>query len=230
MKSCVYPPIKPIPLDKEHFSHKVFGRHHTLGPKEHQVIVQHRHRFLDESKDISHMSSPVVLEIGLGYGEHLIHYAQNNPNHTLIGVEPYAKGLVKMLRPLNAETHPLLHVWQDNITTLWPKIPSGTLQTIFLLFSDPWPKKRHHRRRVFTASFLKECYRCLQPDGVLIVASDHAEYQTWIQEHIQKEPRNLWHTQTSCWPSQWPLTRYGQKAITEGRTPRVWTLRRLLGE
>ena len=102
-----------------------------------------------------------------------------------------------------------------------PRLPGASLCAFYLLFPDPWPKARHHKRRFVNAKNLDEIARLLQPGGELRIATDIMDYASWSLEHLMRHPAFRWSAgQAQDWrnrPSDWPATRYEQKALKDGR-------------
>ena len=163
------------------------------------------------------------MEIGFGAGEHLSHQARQYPEIGLIGVEPYVNGVAALLATIDAEDLGNIRLFDDDIRLLLPRLSDGCLGRLFLLFSDPWPKARHNRRRVFTAEILKEFARILRAGAVLRFASDDMSYVRQALDIVQKSPDFCW---WPVGPSEWrerPAdaieTRYEAKARSQGRSP-----------
>lgn len=170
----------------------------------------------------------VRLEIGFGGGEHLFHECGRFPQSGFIGVEPFVNGLAKMAVALEEDDRPNLLLYDDDATGLLDWLPEASLAGIDLLYPDPWPKKRHWKRRFVNEANLDRFARVLKPGGLFRFASDIDTYIDWTLEHcsahagfVQIEPDD-WRTPYEGWPG----TRYEAKAIREGRTPAYLTFRR----
>ena len=163
------------------------------------------------------------MEIGFGAGEHLAHQASQFPNIGLIGVEPYVNGVAALLAAIKANSLNNIRLFDDDVRLLLPRLPDGCLGRLFILFSDPWPKARHNRRRVFTAENLIEFARILRSGAVLRFASDDMNYVRQALETVQKSSDFYWRpTGPSDWrdrPTDALETRYEVKARLHGRSP-----------
>lgn len=180
----------------------------------------------------------VYLEIGFGNGEHLAGQAKNNPNIGFIGAEVFQNGVANLLSLITGikegtdlpETINLeqgrcdnIRVYDDDMRLLFSRIPDNFLDKVFVLFPDPWPKKRHASRRFINPDNLKELARILKKDGILRVATDHKVYKGWALRQLHDCPMFEW--TAACgndWkhePSDWVETKYQRKAIREGRKP-----------
>lgn len=180
----------------------------------------------------------VFLEIGFGNGEHLAGQALNNPETGFIGAEVFQNGVANLLTLITGikegdnlpEKITLLpgrndniRVWDDDVRLLFSKIPDNFVDKVFVLFPDPWPKKRHASRRFINPDNLKEIARILKKDGILRVATDHKVYKGWTLRQMAADKNFVWTAKCgNDWkhePSDWVQTKYQRKAIREGRRP-----------
>lgn len=170
-------------------------------------------------------SREVWLEIGFGGGEHLAAQARAHPDIGLLGVEPFVNGVAKLLSVIEAEGLANIRVFTDDARLLLAALPDGCLGRIFVLFPDPWPKKRHHKRRIVNRATVAEFARLLRPGGELRLATDDPGYARWMLDACLAEPRLEWLARRAAdWkerPADPPPTRYEQKALAAGRHP-VW--------
>jgi len=165
----------------------------------------------------------IRLEIGFGGGEHLLHRAGQAPRTGFIGVEPFINSMAKMLGQLEAAGLENIRVYDDDATRVLDWLPEACLDRIDLLYPDPWPKKKHWKRRFVSKANLDRFARVLRPGGRFGFASDIDTYVNWTLLHIAAHPDFEWTAQKAGdwrepWPG-WPGTRYEAKAIREGRTP-----------
>lgn len=172
----------------------------------------------------------VWLEVGFGGGEHLAWQAAQHANIAMIGAEPFHNGVAKLLVHIEEQKLENVRVHFGDARPLLEALPDGALDRLFVLHPDPWPKKRHHKRRMISPWFLAEAARLLKPGGVLRVASDIRDYIRWTLMHVQNEPAFEWTANAAPdWknrPDDWPQTRYEVKARREGREPAYLTFRR----
>lgn len=165
----------------------------------------------------------VCLEIGFGSGEHLSQQALTNSNKLYIGCEPFVNGVASLLKKIEEENIKNILIFPYSIHLLLSELSDNCLEEVFLLFADPWPKKRHHKRRFIQMSTIKEIYRVLKPEGLWKIATDHPDYQKWIKEHFEKpdiqylfnQRRPNIHKRPEI--NDWPETRYEQKAFQDNR-------------
>ena len=173
---------------------------------------------------------PVWLEIGFGAGEHMVHQAALHPEVGLIGAEPYVKGVATLLGRIRREGTGNLRIHPGDARDLMDVLPDASVSRAFLLYPDPWPKARHHRRRFVTPEHLEPLARVMAPGAELRLATDIPDY---VRQALEEVPRAgfLWTAErASDWREPWPdwsPTRYERKALREGRVPHYLTFRRL---
>jgi len=163
----------------------------------------------------------VWLEIGFGAGEHLLWQARNNLRAGLIGCEPYINGVAKVLAAVEEEALPNIAVYPDDALALLDWLPPAALDRAFILFPDPWPKRRHRRRRFLRAENIAALARVMRPGAELRFATDIGDYARTALIAFRREGSFHWTAQRpSDWrsrPDDWPQTRYEGKALAAGR-------------
>jgi len=171
----------------------------------------------------------VWLEVGFGGGEHMVHQAAQNPDVGIIGCEPYIDGVAMLLAKIREAEVDNLRIYPGDVRDLFDVLPDATIARAFLLYPDPWPKSRHHRRRFVTAEHLEPLARVLKPGALFRVATDIPDY---VRQTLEKVPRHGfdWLAERSAdwrlaW-DDWTPTRYEQKALREGRSPHYLTFRK----
>jgi tRNA (guanine-N7-)-methyltransferase len=166
-------------------------------------------------------ASEVCLEIGFGGGEHLIAEARNAPQSGFIGCEPYVNGMAKILAKLETETISNIRLFAGDAAALLTWLPSSSLSRIDLIHPDPWPKRRHWKRRFVQDTTIVAMARVLKPGGEFRFVTDIADYCAWTLWHFAQSPNFNWLAERADdWRLPWAghaLTRYGQKAVREGR-------------
>jgi tRNA (guanine-N7-)-methyltransferase len=173
---------------------------------------------------------PVWLEVGFGGGEHMVHQAVANPGVGIIGAEPYINGVAMLLGKIRRAGASNIRVHSGDARDLMDVLPDGSIEKAFLLYPDPWPKKKHHRRRFVTPEHLEPLHRVLANGAEFRIATDIPDYVRQALEEVPKagfewlaERAEDWRTPWSDWIS----TRYEQKALREGRVPHYLTFRRV---
>ena len=172
---------------------------------------------------------PVWLEIGFGGGEHLVHQAESNRDIGIIGAEPYINGVAMLLGKIRRAGVDNLAVHPGDARDLFDVLPDASITRAFLLYPDPWPKKRHHRRRFVTPEHLEPLARVLKPGAIFRVATDIPDYVRQTLEEVPRAGFEWLAERPSDWRESWDdwiSTRYEQKALREGRTPHYLTFRR----
>ncbi len=175
--------------------------------------------------------SAVWLEIGFGGGEHLVAQAVANPGIGLIGCEAYLDGVASLVRAVTERQLGNVRIFADDARVLIDSLEAASVERVFLLFPDPWPKTRHHKRRFVSAENLDALARILRDGGRLKIATDHGGYCRWILAHLLAHPGFEWTARTARdWrvrSPDWPGTRYEAKARRQGRTSTYLTFVRI---
>jgi tRNA (guanine-N7-)-methyltransferase len=173
----------------------------------------------------------VRLEIGFGGGEHLVHRAQETPSTGFIGVEPFVNSMAKLLSRVEELELANIRLYDDDATEVLDWLPDGSIDRIDLLYPDPWPKRKHWKRRFVSQVNLTRFHRVLKPEGLFCFASDIDTYVNWTLIHCRDHGGFEWQArQCSDWLTPfagWPGTRYENKARREGRSSAYLTFRRV---
>jgi tRNA (guanine-N7-)-methyltransferase len=171
--------------------------------------------------------SAIHLEIGFGGGEHLLHRATAAPETGFVGVEPFVNGMAKLMMAVRKRPLANLRVYDDDATRLLDWLPQASLDGIDLLYPDPWPKKKHWKRRFVSPVNLDRFARVLKSGGKFRFASDIDSYVNWTLLHCRAHDAFAWQAKEAAdWHQPyegWPGTRYEAKAIREGRRPAYLT-------
>jgi tRNA (guanine-N7-)-methyltransferase len=161
------------------------------------------------------------LEIGYGGGEHLAQIARENPQAGFIGCEVFSGGIAKMVEAIDREQLRNIRLFTDDALKLLLKLPDASLDAAWLLYPDPWPKTRHHKRRFVSPTTLGELARVLKPGSMFRFATDIEDYANWTLAYILREPLfRFVHGDPGSWHQPfpgWQPTRYEEKARIEGR-------------
>jgi tRNA (guanine-N7-)-methyltransferase len=163
----------------------------------------------------------VWLEIGFGGGEHLLWQAEQHPKVGLLGCEPFQDGVVKVLAAMAEHGRSNIRLYADDARSLIRHLPAASIGRTFVLFPDPWPKRRHWKRRLISEGTLAELARVMPPGGELRIATDIADYAEWILLAVRRQGGFRWTAKAAAdWRergSDWPQTRYEAKALRAGR-------------
>jgi tRNA (guanine-N7-)-methyltransferase len=172
----------------------------------------------------------VCLEIGFGGGEQLVAQATRNPRIGFIGIEPFVNGMAKALSAIEAGGLTNIRLHFDDAVHLIEWLPAGAFARIDLLFPDPWPKRRHWKRRFVQDEVVAELARILRTGGEFRFATDIADYAAWTLQRLLRSADFEWTAQCADdWRRPWPDfagTRYQAKAIREARAPCFLTFRK----
>lgn len=173
------------------------------------------------------------LEIGFGGGEHLAQQARANPQAGIIGCEVFLNGIATLLTQVETQDLANVRVYPEDARDLLDALPERSLDRVFLLFPDPWPKRRHAARRFIQTERLDQLARLMKPGAEFRVGSDDPGYITWALAHVTAHPRFQWPAKSAQdWrerPTDWPPTRYEAKALREGRKPAYFRFLRKAG-
>ncbi len=213
---------------KEGHAPRLFGRGkgHALRPRQQKLVDELLPRLglpgeITDRAVLANDETPLWLEIGFGSGEHLITQAQRHPDINFIGIEPYLNGMAKALCAVEDHNLGNVRLVRDDARIVLERFPDASLDRVFILFPDPWPKKRHLKRRLISPEFVTELARLIRPGGRLRFASDIAHYQAWALAHILDNGAFAW---TAKCADDWRQmaqdhvpTRYEGKARKAGR-------------
>jgi len=218
-----------------------FGRRkgHKLRPRQAQLLDTLLPRL---SIDLSHPApadlqtlfpvavSAVQLEIGFGGGENMIAQAEANPLTGFIGVEPFVNGMAKALTAIDTGGLENIRLHFEDATSLLAWLPDASLARIELIHPDPWPKRRHWKRRFVQDATIKQFARVLRSGGDFRFVTDIADYASWSLQRLLRSADFEWTAQCADdWRTSWPDfigTRYHAKAAHEERSPCFLIFRR----
>jgi tRNA (guanine-N7-)-methyltransferase len=217
-----------------------FGRRkgHRLRPRQAALIEELLPRLaidLVKPPDLAalfpHPVDAVRLEIGFGGGEHLIGEACGAPHIGFIGCEPFVNGMAKILALIEAAGSANIRLYAGDAVDLLRWLPAGSLAGVDLLYADPWPKRRHWKRRFVQDDTVAMLARVLAPGASFRFASDIPDYVAWTLERLSRAPQFVWTAERADdWRLPWPGftgTRYEAKAKREGRVPCYLVFRRV---
>ncbi len=187
--------------------------------------------YLDIAALFGNARPSIWLEIGFGGGEHLAQLAEQHPQTGFIGCEVFENGIVKLLAQIERRRLGNIRIFPDDARLIMAAMPPASVNRVFILFPDPWPKRRQHKRRIMSPATLDGLAEIMTDKGELRMATDDADYLCWILECITAHPAFEW---LACrpgdWrerPADWPPTRYETKARAAGRSATFLRIRRL---
>ncbi|MCL2538681.1 MAG: tRNA (guanine(46)-N(7))-methyltransferase TrmB [Alphaproteobacteria bacterium] len=197
---------------------RTFGRIHgkKLSPRQ-QWLVDNLLPTLSPARGVCDIPlQPMILEIGFGAGEHLMHLTQTNPDATVIGAEPFINGIASLLSHMTDDQNQVkpeyqnIRIWPDDVRKLLGA-NVRPFDKIYILHPDPWPKARHEKRRLLSAEFLTELTTHLAPDGEIIFGTDHVDLFKWTIEQIAKTNLKIKNSDFTIPPESGLDTRYKAK-------------------
>lgn len=173
----------------------------------------------------------VWLEIGFGGGEHMVGMAVRHPEIGMLGCEYFIDGIAKLIAQIERAGLGNIRLHPGDCRDLIDVLPDASIGQVFLLYPDPWPKRRHHKRRFISSANMDALARVMAPGAVLRLATDIGDYARHALEVIAPDPRFEWLAERpQDWRAPWdgwPGTRYEAKALREGRIPCYLSFRRL---
>jgi tRNA (guanine-N7-)-methyltransferase len=242
---CLLPPEPPATLDEDPFAPEFelrsFGRRRgrKLSPTQARLLadVLPVHTIdlgRPAPSPLTDLFKPALyavwLEIGFGGAEHLIAQAKANPTVGLIGCEPFEEGVIKALGGIEAHGLDNVRVHPDDARDVLRWLPEASIDRAFVLFPDPWPKKKHQKRRLVNRQTLAALARVMKPGAELRIGTDIGDYVRSMMIEIAAEGSFAWlAARPDDWrvrPADWPETRYEQKAHREGRRCHYFQFRR----
>ncbi len=173
----------------------------------------------------------IALEIGFGGGEHLAWQAEHEPNVGFLGAEPFINGVAKLLTAIDDRELNNIRIFHGDARTLIEALPDASIEKVYVLHPDPWPKRRHWKRRIIQPALLDQLARIMAEGGILRIASDVPDFVFWTLMHLRDRLDFAWTARRpEDWrvrPMDWPETRYAAKAEREGRAPCFLQYRRM---
>lgn len=165
--------------------------------------------------------SQVWLEIGFGAGEHIAWQAHEYPDAGIIGCEPFINGVAALLGEIEERNIANIRIWDDDARDVLDWLEDASIDRVFVLYPDPWPKVRHQKRRLISPATLEILARVMKSGAQLRIGSDITDYVRATLEAVFASPDFEWLAERAeDWrarPPDWPQTRYEKKAIREGR-------------
>ncbi|MGL4325278.1 MAG: tRNA (guanine(46)-N(7))-methyltransferase TrmB, partial [Beijerinckiaceae bacterium] len=171
--------------------------------------------------------SQLWMELGFGGGDHLLQRAAENPDTGFFGCEAYIDGVARVVGEIVKQGSGNIRLYDGDAIELIERLPDASLDRIYLLYPDPWPKRRQRKRRFVSDERLAALARILKPGGEFRFASDIDDYAAWVLARVQRSPHFQWHAEKAPdwlqpWDN-WKSTRYEAKALREGRVPTYLT-------
>ncbi|MFN7038445.1 MAG: tRNA (guanosine(46)-N7)-methyltransferase TrmB [Alphaproteobacteria bacterium] len=199
------------------FSRRV-GR--TLSDTQKAFLKNELHKFtiknpqgINPAKLFNFQPKEIWFEIGFGSGEHIATLAEQNKDIGFIGCEPFLNGVANLLNHIVERNISNIRIWQNDARLLLGELPDNILQRVYILFPDPWPKLKHHKRRIISDLTLNLLATKIVKGGKLIVATDHKEYAGEMEKTLNSHQEfTPFVTDYKLPPEGWVKTRYQEKA------------------
>ena len=165
----------------------------------------------------------IILEVGFGNGENTSFLALKNPNALIVASEVYLSGIGSLLNDIAKNSLKNIKIFDEDVRELLFKLQNKIFDEIYIICPDPWPKARHHKRRLIKQDFLKTLAKVLKRDGTVYISTDWENYAESIEEELKKTKDHFSFTQISN--EGMPITRFQRRAINEGRLIRTFLLK-----
>ena len=189
------------------------------------MLENYRLHDADHLISIASNYSKVILEIGFGNGENISHLASQNPEALIIASEVYLSGIGSLLGSITKNSYEHIKIFDDDVRELLLHTQQPMFDEIYIICPDPWPKARHHKRRLINQNFLKLLSSVLRSKGTLYISTDWENYAEFIEEEIQKSLSDFEYKKILN--EGMPITRFQQRAINEGRAIHTFLLKTL---
>ncbi|MGL4398014.1 MAG: tRNA (guanosine(46)-N7)-methyltransferase TrmB [Hyphomicrobium sp.] len=220
--------------DDVHHELRSFGRRRGRKPSDRQADLLRTvlpRVAVDVGMPLAGMTPPrVSIEIGFGGGEHLLWQAAHNPDMLHIGCEPFEDGVIKVVDHIERQATSNIRIHMGDARDVLRALPAASIDRACILFPDPWPKKKHQKRRLVNAATLELLARVVKPGGDVRFATDIGDYVRSALEAFRATPAFVWQAESPAdWrirPADWPKTRYERKAEREGRQRYYFRFRR----
>ena len=163
----------------------------ALSKKQRELLKFTLQKFLFKKEKIQN-NKKNFLEIGFGYGENVINLSRHNADKLIIGCEIYEPGIANLVVKIESENLKNIYIFPENIFSLFSKLKKNSIEKIFVLYPDPWPKKKHYKRRLISNVFLNKINRILKINGIILVSTDSEDYLRVILNEFLINKNFLW--------------------------------------
>ena len=185
-----------------------------LSKKQRKLLKFTLQKFLFKKKIVNNKK---FLEIGFGYGENLIHLSKNNSDTSIIGCEVYEPGIANLVEKIEIEKLKNIYIYPKNIFSLFDNLEKNSFQKVFILYPDPWPKKKHFKRRLISEILLEKIYEILKKNGLIFISTESSDYLNIILYTFFLNKNFLWVNKkiTNCYkrPKELIESKYERKGI-----------------
>ena len=181
--------MEKIKKNLVHFFYKKKSRR-KLSQKKIRLLKKNLKKFIFKKQNNN--NKKIFLEVGFGYGDNLLFIAKKNIDKLILGCEVYEPGIANLLNKIDLENIKNILIYPENIFSLFKKIKKNSIDKIFILFPDPWPKKRHFKRRLISPFFLKEINKILKKKGIIFISTDSKDYLEVILKNFLFNENFFW--------------------------------------
>lgn len=175
--------------DREESQYAYIRRRGRITKGQERALDVLRERYVVTTAQITQAKAPIGIEVGFGMGQALLSWAQQQPDWSLFGIELYEPGVGALLSGIDRLGLENLRILMQPAQEVFAALAPATVQEVRIFFPDPWPKKRHHKRRLIQADFVEALANALAPGGLVRLATDWAPYADWITECFALQPK-----------------------------------------
>ena len=188
-----------------------------------QSLSEHYLRGSNELSSLANNHEKVILEIGFGNGENTTFLASQNPNALIIAAEVYLSGIGSLLASISEHSFTNIKIFDKDVRELLLQVDQEIFDEVYIICPDPWPKARHHKRRLVQHKFLKLLAKVLKKNGTVYISTDWENYAESMQEEIERTKDDFEFKKISN--EGMPVTRFQKRAMNEGRSISTFLLK-----
>ena len=190
-----------------------------------QSLPKHYLRGSNELSSLANNHEKVILEIGFGNGDNTTFLASQNPNALIIAAEVYLSGIGSLLASISEHSFTNIKIFDKDVRELLLQVDQEIFDEVYIICPDPWPKARHHKRRLVQHKFLKLLAKVLKKNGTVYISTDWENYAESMQEEIERTKDDFEFKKISN--EGMPMTRFQKRAMNEGRSISTFLLKAL---
>ena len=188
-----------------------------------QCLPEHYLQGSNELTLLTNNHEKVILEIGFGNGDNTIFLASQNPNALIIAAEVYLSGIGSLLASISEHSFTNIKIFDKDVRELLLQVDQEIFDEVYIICPDPWPKARHHKRRLVQHEFLKLLAKVLKKNGTVYISTDWENYAESMQEEIERTKDDFEFKKISN--EGMPVTRFQERAMNEGRSISTFLLK-----
>ena len=188
-----------------------------------QCLPEHYLQGSNELSSLTNNHEKVILEIGFGNGDNTTFLASQNPNALIIAAEVYLSGIGSLLASISEHSFTNIKIFDKDVRELLLQVDQEIFDEVYIICPDPWPKARHHKRRLVQHEFLKLLAKVLKKNGTVYISTDWDNYAESMQEEIERTKDDFEFKKISN--EGMPVTRFQERAMNEGRSISTFLLK-----